>query len=125
MRARGPGSRASQRPIGQIPDEGRLYWSCVYFAVDHATGFIKIGKTHTGHLLERVREHERILSRPVTLLAYRPGDYAEEHALHRDFKPDQVRGEWFRPSKQLDEVIKSATPAPAGIAYWGEWAWFR
>jgi hypothetical protein len=118
--------KAPRRPIGQIPYViGQPYDDCVYFALDHATGLIKIGKTFTGYLLSRLRDIERDLDRPVTLLAYTPGTWYDEQALHKRLSESREHGEWFRRSSAVDAAIKAATPAPEWVSYWGEWWWFR
>lgn len=119
-------SGRQRRPIGRIPYvAGQPYGDCVYFAIDHATGLIKIGKTFTGYLLSRIRDIERDLGRPVTLLAYMSGDWYAEQALHKRFAHSRDHSEWFRASADLNALISASTPAPEGIAYWGEWSWFR
>jgi hypothetical protein len=74
--------------------------SVVYFA--HRRGFIKIGTTTNPW--RRMRELK------ARILLALPGDETLERQLHRQFRTSQVAGEWFLPTPELAEYIKSNIP---------------
>ena len=74
----------------------------VYFITDGE--FIKIGKANDP--MERMRTMQTGNARELKMLGYYE-DYDEELEgyMHKRFSHDRVRGEWFRPSKDLYRFI--------------------
>lgn len=70
----------------------------VYFITDGE--FIKIGKSENP--IERMRTMQTGNARELKMLAiYQCYDEELEGYIHKRFSHDRVRGEWFRPSKEL------------------------
>jgi len=44
----------------------------------------------------------------LALLAYMDGGPHEERALHKRLAAHRIRGEWFKPNPELDEIMKAA-----------------
>lgn len=94
----------------------------VYFAEDPETGLVKIGITFAINVMERVRDHERSIGRPMNLLATVRGSRRDERMYHTALESSRSHGEWFRPSPELSAfVAKANDPARATGTYWGEW----
>jgi len=74
----------------------------VYFITDGE--FIKIGKANDP--IERMRTMQTGNARELKMLGYYE-DYDEEleSYMHKAFAKDRVRGEWFKPSKDLYNFI--------------------
>lgn len=84
----------------------------IYFAqVRHDNGPIKIGFT-TKLLCMKARQLHHCCPYPLEFIGVMDGDAKEEHALHRKFRADRLRGEWFAPSDELLAFIKSETEVP-------------
>ena len=77
----------------------------LYFLQAGFDGPIKIGLTH------RVRRRRMALqvanATPLTLLVDVPGTAAEERRLHDRFGAARIRGEWFRPTPELLELVEA------------------
>lgn len=77
--------------------------SYVYFLQAGEGGPIKIGVATNP--MTRARELQTGNHEQLTLLAWSPGDQANEHALHQRFAHIRLRGEWFRADQQLLSFI--------------------
>jgi hypothetical protein len=79
----------------------------VYFIQNPDTGHIKIGKSfmvnHRLKVLSKEKESE------LQLLGVVPGGLNEERGLHLEFDNSRYEGEWFSPTAELLEFIKSNT----------------
>ena len=78
----------------------------IYFIADE-DGYIKIG--HAGHPQARLKSLQTASRQELRLLATTPGAVADEKALHAKFSDDHVRGEWFKPSRELCEYIQEVS----------------
>lgn len=119
MAKRGP-KPLYEVPSHVVPDAPEY----VYFVRDPASGLVKIGTTYGPRLMTRVREHERAVGHKVELLAAFPGGRSHERSVHDALRDSRERGEWFRPSPQMAELIRSTNASyalAAATAYWGEW----
>lgn len=84
----------------------------VYFIQVREYGPIKIGFTSRD---DRRRVHNIQIASPFELvwLAQIVGSVALERELHRQFRADRLRGEWFRPSVALrDFIVANGGSAP-------------
>jgi hypothetical protein len=79
--------------------------SVVYFVRQGRKGPVKIGTTT--RIYERLKELETGTSFRLRLLASEPGDRDRERELHRRFAPAHMRGEWFWPTPELVDYIRS------------------
>lgn len=86
----------------------------VYFALDPASGEIKIGYTRYTDPAPRAWNLRRG-GRAVDVLAWISGHRGTERRLHREFALTRESGEWFRPSGPLLALISAAKDAP-GVA---------
>ena len=120
-----------RKPIDPIPPhlagivKSEPHGSVTYFAEDTATGHVKIGYSWRPRLMERIRELERELKRPVRLLAVVHGGREVEKGYHQRLAADREHHEWFRPSPPVMACITEAnapTWTPDGATYWHEWA---
>lgn len=75
--------------------------SLVYFI--EGAGLIKIGVAEDPE--GRMRNLQRLAPVPLCLLATCEGGYKRERELHARFAQDRRQGEWFEPSRELQEVI--------------------
>ena len=84
----------------------------VYFVRAEGLGLIKIG--YARDALERLRTIGVCCPVEVTLLAsmWVKDGKATEAQLHRRFKVDRVRGEWFRETPDLLAAIEEVRTAP-------------
>lgn len=71
------------------------------------TKFIKIG--YSANPKTRLRNLQSSCPLPLKLLGCRPGNEADEHSLHFQFRRHRVRGEWFRPHQDLLATIQATT----------------
>lgn len=76
----------------------------VYF-IQRADGLVKIGFSHSPQL--RLSQLKTQHGCGMTLLATTQGARLKEAELHKKFAEDRVAGEWFHPSDQLMQFIKS------------------
>lgn len=76
----------------------------VYYVLDPASAAIKIGLSQNPqrnfHNLQRGNATE------LEMIGWHKGDTSIETAIHRQFKDDKIRGEWFKDSKELRAFIK-------------------
>lgn len=79
----------------------------VYFVRCPVNGLIKIGWSGTfpNRRLSELRSGCPVPLEPVATM---PGSMMDERDLHRRFHSDRSHDEWFRPSKDLDELIADA-----------------
>jgi len=64
---------------------------------------IKIG--FSGDITERVRQLRYTTGLDLELLAWFPATLSVERDLHKRFAASRVRGEWFKPTKELLDAI--------------------
>lgn len=95
-------------PSTPVKDPLSLSHASVYF-VQHIHGDkpIKIGFSSAGNLPMRLRTIACYCAYPVKVLLILEGGKADERKLHKKFKADRLRGEWFRPSENLKNFLKS------------------
>jgi hypothetical protein len=92
----------------------------VYFIRCPSNGMIKIGWT-ADDPERRLRALSTGSPEEFERLGTIPGSCADEAALHRLFADSRVRGEWFRPNREIIEYIRvytgiwSAPPARARL----------
>ncbi|MEM6471699.1 MAG: GIY-YIG nuclease family protein [Planctomycetota bacterium] len=72
----------------------------IYFIQPKYGGLIKIGYTSKDPV-ERLRELQTGSSQELELLMTEPGTLGDEKKLHDEFRNYRVRGEWFRPGREL------------------------
>lgn len=77
--------------------------SLIYFVRAGDRGLIKIGRTD--RLERRLSQLQNGNHLELRLLGYAHGDTAEEKSLHRRFAAGRIRGEWFRPTRELLRFI--------------------
>lgn len=75
------------------PTTGPLDIGVVYILKSHASRLVKIG--HSGTLLRRVGDIQRMSPVPLSVLWTYPGGKALEGTLHQTFKDFRQHGEWF------------------------------
>lgn len=75
----------------------------VYFIQAVTAGLIKIGIA--GDVAARLRSLQSNTGDELRLLATQPGGQRREQELHTQFAAYRVRGEWFRPSAALLDLI--------------------
>lgn len=90
----------------------------VYFLQYTRGGPVKIGKSDT--FKKRLSQYVMHTPSGPYVLAiwhfYRRGDMDEmEKALHYTFAPDRVRGEWFKPTRQLMGLVKKVRCADPSV----------
>ncbi len=78
----------------------------VYF-VRCTSGLIKIGSSTD--VVHRLRVMQTGSAETLTLIATKRGNADLEKLLHRHFKKERVRGEWFTPSERLLSYIRKNT----------------
>lgn len=76
----------------------------IYFIRNNCTGNIKIGRGEPEKRRSALQTGNEAL---LEIIAVMPGDGREERQIHTRFGDDRIRGEWFRPSEPLMEVIRS------------------
>lgn len=84
----------------------------VYFIIAEESGLIKIGlaKDPIGRLkILQVGNHEKL-----SWIGSLAGDHSLEREIHQMFADSRVRGEWFRPSQPLHDLIWAALHAAKG-----------
>ena len=80
----------------------------VVYAARLADGTIKIG--HTEHFADRLRYLQRYTGQDVELLAFRPGTYEDEQAIHASLVPHRVditpqAREYYSPAPEVMAVV--------------------
>lgn len=81
--------------------------SSVYFVQQGANGPIKIGVSRD--VQARLTQLQTSSAHPLQLLVSVAGGSALEADLHKQFEADRLHGEWFEPSAQLLDFIKTVT----------------
>lgn len=83
----------------------------VYFIKACESALIKIGFAVNPH--QRLNALQCGSPEPLALIAVMPGGAAEEAKLHGRFSAHRARGEWFKPSPDLDALIEAHQCEPA------------
>ena len=78
----------------------------IYFIQQEPGGAIKIGYAKN-NIQERIATFQTASPYKLVLIKSMEGSPATEAALHREFKDDLIRNEWFNPSSKLMEFINS------------------
>ncbi|MFM8272694.1 MAG: GIY-YIG nuclease family protein [Gemmata sp.] len=86
----------------------------VYFIRQKGTNLIKIGSAKDP--TERMKSLQTGSPHEFELLAVGAGGAREEHAMHRRFVADHVRGEWFRMSADIAVAVALCNPEFARMA---------
>jgi hypothetical protein len=90
----------------------------IYFVqVGWEDGPIKIG--YSANLSQRISMlRVAAVNTRVWLLSAIPGDMQDEKALHRRFAAHRIRGEYFRPDRELlDFIDECPCPVQASLKY--------
>ena len=87
----------------------------VYFAqLQNADGFIKVGFSRNIH--RRIRSLEQGMPYSMKLIAFLPGDMADEQRIHKALKradvEPELKGEWYRPEGKVAEYINKNRITP-------------
>lgn len=85
----------------------------IYFLQLQENGPIKIGTTNANSVPARVKLIVSTMPYEATLLAVMEGGPEEERDLHDKFIDDNIRSEWFNPSKQILDYVAAIPPHPA------------
>lgn len=72
----------------------------IYFIQAGTNGPIKIGQTNNG-IKERIAQLQTGCPYELKLIWLYGGDTYTEHEIHGEFQHERIRGEWFRPTKDL------------------------
>ena len=91
----------------------KLMRSWVYFVTDHHAKHVKIGVTNSlmGRLstfmsgLDTAVFTTDIDKRRLYIVFAIPGEFELENALHKRFKKDRHRGEWFHFTQEIEDCI--------------------
>jgi hypothetical protein len=95
---------ANPRDFPLLPETQNLPWTPrVYFIQAGDEGPIKIGIS--GSPVGRVSALQVSVAEKLRLLAHIPGGRPCEMALHKFYRRERIRGEWFRPSLRLAAFI--------------------
>jgi hypothetical protein len=101
----------------------------VYFIEAESVGLVKIGWTGQPPVVRfgLIRGMSPV---PLTMLGVVPGGREAEADLHREFRLDRERGEWFRVTPRLRDFIRANAqpcpperyfgPSPEEMAYWAK-----
>ena len=79
----------------------------IYFIQCGTNGPIKIGYTNKD-VKERVAQLQTACPYELKLLWVTDGDQESEQFIHERLKHENIRGEWFRPGKDIIEEIESS-----------------
>ncbi len=77
----------------------------IYFVQCGKNGPVKIGCT--GNVEDRITQMQTSCPYELKLLWKINGGKEDEAELHEQWKHERIRGEWFRPSRQLLEYIET------------------
>lgn len=92
----------------------------IYFIRQGEDGPVKIGFARdAGAVDTRLRTFQTGHSETLHLLGMRPGDLADEAALHQRFAAARLRGEWFEPTAELLELAMSEEDSRERWLRWG------
>ncbi len=83
------------------PKQGKIY-----FILGKKSKRIKFGFT-LGRVEKRMGSLQTGSPEPLTILGWIPGTCQDEKALHKRFKPLNVKGEWFTETDELKSFIKN------------------
>ena len=76
----------------------------VYFIQARNGGPVKIG--YSGNPKKRLYDLSVASFEPLRLVAVVPGDRRDEREVHEQLDHLRIRGEWFRPSEEMREVVR-------------------
>jgi hypothetical protein len=79
--------------------------SRVYFILAGKRGPIKIGFSKSFDF--RLKKFQAGHYKKLTVLAWIPGGEEKETELHHRFKAHHIRGDWFKPAKEIMEFLLS------------------
>lgn len=79
----------------------------IYFVQSGEKGPIKIGKANDPY--KRLISLQTSSSETLTILGLMDGDIKEGKDIHAKFYDCKIKGEWFKPSKDLIEFIENNT----------------
>lgn len=80
----------------------------IYFIEDVANGHVKIG--YAKNPWSRLATFRVSSASQLDLVAVAPGDRQEEVIMHTRFASYRIRGEWFRKSSPIEEMIATLGP---------------
>ena len=104
---------ATQRSFSLLGLEGAVSAeTAVYFVQSTHGGPIKIG--FSNNVTARLRDLQHGSPLPLVVLATTPGARTEEAALHDRYRYSRMHGEWFAPSDDLLDHIRSLGGLPLG-----------
>lgn len=83
--------------------------SFVYFILDATNGMVKIGKA--GAPVKRLSSLQTATSAELELAGLLAGGVTLEREIHEHFAESRVRGEWFRVTNELIDLVKAAHAA--------------
>lgn len=83
----------------------------IYFVQAEIGGPVKVGYTG-GEPAERIRDLQCGSPFKLRLLGTIEGNQAAERALHKRFAEHRLHGEWFRPCREIRELVR---PRPAAV----------
>ncbi len=84
----------------------------IYFLKAAGVGLVKIGFTAESSADRRVTQLRTMSPIPLSLLGTIPGSQSDEMAIHQRFAHLGSHGEWFWPTKELEEFIRQQIEAP-------------
>ena len=92
----------------------------IYFVSDPSAGYVKIG--YSKKPWGRFASLQCSTAGSLEMLAVMDGDLETEAELHRRFSDLRVRGEWFVPTGELEQLIlslpKAAKPKRKSAGFW-------
>ena len=91
---------AFKKELNQDPHRGGI---CQIYFMQAGNGPIKIG--FSTNIKSRLPEIQRWHPEEIRLLKMVTGRIEGERDIHRLFKEDRIRGEWFKPSEKLMAFI--------------------
>ena len=77
----------------------------IYFIRAQGKRAVKIG--HAANPRRRLYSLQIGSSLPLSLVALLDGDRKEEADLHRRFASQRIRGEWFKPCREIENIIRA------------------
>jgi hypothetical protein len=87
-------------------DPNRHTDSFVYLAIARPSGLVKIGRATDAR--GRIRTLQTGNHEELSMIACLAGGKALERDVHQLFAADRVRGEWFRGSTMMKELVVAA-----------------
>lgn len=101
----GRGRTVSTGGVSHLPSSAPKF---VYFFHDSVSGHVKIGRS--SNIQQRKITLETAYPCRLTLICLLPADEWPERPMHRLFKADRLRGEWFRYSDHMKAFVASHQP---------------